>query len=168
MEFFAQWNKSQFRILTEEDIPQIYELFLGNPLYFQHCPPQPSFESIRQDMCALPPGKSDEDKHYGGLFEGNRLIAVIDLITGFPNEKTLFIGFFMIRKEEQGNGFGTEVISELCREVYAQGFSHIRLGYVKGNPQSEAFWHKNQFVKTGAEAQTEQYTIVIMERDLSK
>lgn len=168
MEFFAQWNKYQFRILTEEDIPQIYELFLGNPLYFQHCPPQPSFESIRQDMYALPPGKGLEDKYYGGLFDGERLIAVLDLITGYPNGKTLFIGFFMMRKEAQGNGLGTKIISELCREAYAQDLKWIRLGYVKGNPQSEAFWCKNLFMKTRTEARTEQYTIVIMERDLSK
>lgn len=166
MEFFTQWNKYRFRILTEEDIPLIHELLEGNPLYFQHCPPAPTHESIRQDMCALPPGKALEDKHYGGLFNGKRLIALFDLITGFPNEKTLFIGFFMVKKEEQGNGLGTEIISELCRDVSAKGFEHIRLGYVKGNPQSEAFWMKNGFVKTGVETQTGGYTVVVLEKDL--
>ena len=168
MKFFLHNSRYRFRILTEEDIPQIYDLFLGNPLYFQHCPPSPSHESIRQDMYALPPGTGFEDKYYGGLFDGERLIAVLDLIAGYPNEKTLFLGFFMMRQEEQGNGHGTTIISELCREAYAQDLRWIRLGYVKGNPQSEAFWCKNHFVKTGIETKTDEYTIVVMERDLSK
>ena len=152
--------------LTEQDVPQIHELFLGNPLYFQHCPPPPSYESIRQDMRALPPGKTYKDKYYVGLFDGDRLIAVLDLITAYPKEKTLFIGFFMVRKEEQGKGLGSEIVSELCSLVRERGFTHIRLGYVKGNPQSKAFWERNHFVPTGIETQTENYTIVVLERDL--
>ena len=168
MEFFKQLSEYYFRSLTEEDIPEIYELLQDNQLYFRYCPPQPTYETIRQDMRALPPGKDYEDKHYGGLFDGNRLIAVFDLITNYPQEKALFIGFFMMRKSEQGRGLGTKIISELCREVFEEGFTHIRLGYVKGNPQSEAFWLKNGFLSTGVESKTEEYTIVILERDLSK
>lgn len=153
--------------LTEQDVSQIYELFMGNPLYFLHCPPSPSDESIRQDMRALPPGKTYEDKHYIGLFAGDCLVAVLDLITSYPKETTLFIGFFMLRSEEQGKGLGTEIVSELCNFVRKRGFTHIRLGYVKGNPQSKAFWEKNHFVPTGIETQSENYTIVILERDLS-
>ena len=168
MEFFAQNRTHKFRILTEEDIPQIYNLLLGNPLYYQHCPPEPTYESICQDMKALPPRKEAKDKYYGGLFDGEYLVAVLDLITGYPSETTLFIGFFMMNREEQGKGLGTEIITELCNNVHSQGFTHIRLGYVKGNLQSEAFWLKNGFEKTGIETQTEEYTIVILERDLSK
>lgn len=36
-----------------------------------------------------------------------------------------------------------------------------------GNPQSEAFWKKNGFRKTGAESKQETYTVVAMQRDLS-
>lgn len=31
------------RILTEKDIPSILSLYESNPLYFQHCPPEPNF-----------------------------------------------------------------------------------------------------------------------------
>lgn len=161
-----QWKESSFRRLTEEDIPLVYEVFQGNPLYFLHCPPEPTCETIRQDMAALPPQKSEEDKWYGGLFAGERLIAVLDLIQDYPKERTLFIGFFMLCKEEQGHGLGTEIISALCRESHKRGFTQIRLGYVKGNPQSQAFWQKNRFHETGIEAQTEKYTVVVMEREL--
>ena len=48
----------------------------------------------------------------------------------------------------------------------AQGFRYVRLGYVKGNLESEHFWQKNQFAPTGLQTRTENYTIVVMERQL--
>lgn len=44
-------------------------------------------ESILDDMEALPPGKSREDKYYVGFFGGGSLAAIVDLILGYP-EKT--------------------------------------------------------------------------------
>ena len=42
----------------------------------------------------------------------------------------------------------------------------ICLGRVKGNPESEAFWVKNQFTPTGVETDGGGYTIIIMQREL--
>lgn len=84
------------RTLTALDVPQIYELCKDNPLYYEHCLPFVSEESIRKDMDALPPHKTMEDKFYVGYFDGNKLIAVLDLIREFPDKDTVFIGFFMI------------------------------------------------------------------------
>jgi GNAT superfamily N-acetyltransferase len=55
--------------------------------------------SIRADMAALPPRKAVEDKYYLGFYEEDRLIAVMDLILGFPKEETAFVGFFMMNKD---------------------------------------------------------------------
>ena len=50
--------------------------------------------------------------------------------------------------------------------VKEQGYQYIRLGFAKGNPQSEAFWTKNGFVRTGVEDVQENYTVVVMEKRL--
>lgn len=42
------------RILAEKDIPSILSLYESNPLYFQHCPPAPNLESVKEDMARLP------------------------------------------------------------------------------------------------------------------
>ena len=85
------------RPLTEDDIPRVLEVCRQNPLYFQHCPPAATAESIRRDMQALPPRKTLNDKYYVGYFEGDRLIAVMDYIHACPSPQTAFIGFFMLR-----------------------------------------------------------------------
>ena len=41
-----------------------------------------------------------------------------------------------------------------------------KVGFAKGNPQSEAFWTKNGFVRTGVEDVQERYTVVVMEKQL--
>lgn len=154
------------RTLTASDIPQIYELCKSNPLYYEHCSPFVSAESIRKDMAALPPHKTMEDKFYVGYFDGNKLIAVLDLIREYPDKATVFIGFFMMNVTMQYRGVGTGIIDELCLHLQQQGYSHIRLSWVKGNPQAEHFWHKNGFAETGVTSQTENYTMIFAQRKL--
>ena len=117
-------------------------------------------------MAALPPHKTMEDKFYVGYFDGNKLIAVLDLIRKFPDKATAFIGFFMMDIAMQHKGVGTKIIDDLCLYLRQQGYSHIRLSWVKGNPQAEHFWHKNGFIETGVTSQTENYTMIFAQRDL--
>lgn len=154
------------RELNEADIEKVYDLMQGNPMYFQYCPPVATYDSISKDMHALPPRTVEEDKFYIGYFEDNQLVAVMDLILNFPNNETAFIGFFMMDKKHQGNGIGSKMVTECGDYLKECGYQHIRLGFAKGNPQSESFWTKNGFVRTGIEDVQELYTVVVMEKAL--
>lgn len=90
----------------------------------------------------------------------------MDFIKGFPNDRTAFIGFFMTDISVQNKGVGSEIIHELCAYLKEYGFSVIRLGWVKGNPQAEHFWHKNGFTETGVTNDTNNYTVIAARRDL--
>ncbi len=158
-------SKFQVRALTEADIDSILSLTAGNSLFFQHCPPDATRESILADMRALPPRTTYQDKFYLGFFDKNRLIAVLDLILHYPNPETAFIGFFMLDISAQAKGLGSKMVAEILGCLGYHGFLHTRLGYVKGNPQSRAFWLKNGFLDTGVESKTESYTIVALQRD---
>lgn len=103
-------NKYQVRMLREEDIEDIYELSIGNPLYFHYCPPTVTKQTILVDMNALPPGMTIEDKFYMGFYENEVLVAVMDLITNYPNEQTAFIGLFMVNNRCQNKGVGSKII----------------------------------------------------------
>lgn len=96
-------------------------------------------------MSALPPQKSVKDKYYVGFFEDKTLVAVLDLITNYPAEKIAFIGFFMINMQFQDKGIGSNIIKEVCACLKVAGYEEVRLGVDQGNPQSYAFWTKNQF-----------------------
>jgi RimJ/RimL family protein N-acetyltransferase len=170
MEFKTEYLSRKYivRILTESDVAAVYALCEENPLYYQYCPPFVTPDSIRTDMKALPPRKTMEDKYYLGFYGGETLVAVMDLILGFPNEETAFVGFFMMNKQFQGKGTGTALMSEVYDYLKECGFSSVRLCFAKGNPQSEHFWMKNGFVRTGVEAQNEGYVAVVLEKELEK
>ncbi|MCR5753464.1 MAG: GNAT family N-acetyltransferase [Acetatifactor sp.] len=158
-------RKYEVREIKEEEILAVYDLCCENPQYYHYCPPEVTMESIKFDMTALPPGKEKEDKYYIGFWDKGELVAVMDLITGYPNEDTVYIGFFMMNAGLQGKGIGTQIIEELCKEL---GNTHktVQLGYVRNNPQAESFWIKNNFLATGHTVKTESYEIVEMQRML--
>lgn len=120
------------RRLEETDLPQILALCGGNPQYYRYHPPLPSADGIREDMRALPPGKAPEDKFYVGYFAGGALAAVMDLILGYPQDRTALIGFLMVDAGRQGTGLGSRLVGEAMECLRAQGFTRLRLGGGQG------------------------------------
>lgn len=156
----------QVRRMTEEDLPELLALAQGNPTYYEHLHTHPSLEGLREALTALPPRKTAEDKYFLGYFQEGRLMAALDLITAYPTPEITFIGWFILRKDLQGRGTGTALMTELLSFLKAQGFLHVRLGRVKSNPESRAFWLKNQFLSTGLEYDGGGYTVSVMQRTL--
>ncbi len=153
------------KALADSDIPAALALCKSNPQFYAHCPPPPSEESIRRARVALPPRKQLQDKYYLGFWDGEALVALMDLILRYPNEQTAFIGFFMVDARDQGRGVGSAIVTRVLSRL-SEKFSAVRLGYVRGNEQSRHFWEKNGFTPTGVIAREERYDIVIMQRAL--
>ena len=97
------------RYVTEADFQDIAALCAGNPLYYKYYgSPAPAAEDIRADLEALPPGKSKRDKYYLSAYgPDGRLTAVLDLVVGYPDAETAWIGFFMLDAGLQGRGLAT-------------------------------------------------------------
>ena len=146
--------RCKVRLLTPEDVPALLDLAAWH------------MEGFLEDLTNLPPRTTPEDKYYAGYFRDGRLIGALDLITGFPAPETAFVGFFMLHKDVQGAGLGSALIGDLLAFLKDAGFRAVRLMYVKGNPQSAAFWTKNGFTPTGVEPKQENYTQVVLERTL--
>ena len=158
--------KYTVRPVMEADVGEILALCAGNKQFYRYHPPVATRESILEDMAALPPRKCAADKHYLGFFDGETLIAVLDLIEHYPQDDIAYIGFFMTKKERQGRGLGTALIGALLDELRRERFCKVRLAVDKGNPQSKAFWEKNGFALTGEEFPHGDSAYVPMERAL--
>ena len=155
-------DRYEVRPLRESDLEAIYELSRGNTVFYEHHPPFVTRESIREDMTALPPGRTPEDKHYVGFRDGERLVAIMDLVLGYPEENVAFIGLFMTDVSVQGRGVGSGILAECMAYLKECGFAKIRLGVDKGNPQSYSFWSRNGFRTDD----TCEGKYIVMERDL--
>ena len=155
----------QIRRLTTDDLSCLLKLCKTNPYYYEHCPPDPTLETLKQDMVALPPKTTKKDKRYVGFFKGNELIAVLDLILNYPNPETCFIGFFMMHKKYQGQGVGSQIIQNVLAYL-SKFYNAVRLGHVATNEQAKRFWLKNGFQYTGKEYKQPQYLVKIMAKEL--
>ncbi len=152
----------RIRRLTEADVDVIFALCKGNADYYEHMNSEPSPENIRRDLAALPPGKAMDDKFFIGFYAENRLIAVMDLIAGFPSADTAYIGLFMMDKDFKGAGKGSGIIEQLLFFLKKAGFHCVRLGCIRENLIARSFWLKNGFYYTGVETQRGDYTVMHM------
>ena len=159
-------NEYTVKKLGKSDIDDIYNLFLGNPLYYEYCPPKPTRDNIISEMFNLPPNTTISDKYYIGFYHNKNLIAVMDLIDGYPSKDIAFIGFFMTSSSIQKKGVGSKIISDTCKYLKEVNFSAVRLAWLKGNPQAEHFWTKNQFVGIKETSSTAADVVILAERKL--
>ena len=165
MDFSALSKRYSIRRMDDSDADSILELCKGNEQYYLYCQARPSREQILNDLHITPPGIDPSAKYYIGFYQGNTLVAVMDLIDGYPGPDTAFIGFFMMRKEFQGNQVGSTIIQETAAYLKTLGMTSIQLGIDKGNPQSTHFWKKNGFV-VKEEIDRGDWTVLLAEKTL--
>ena len=166
MEIQKITNKFCVKKLNKESIEEILTLCEKNELFYRYHPPMATRESILDDLNALPPNKVLKDKYYLGFYREETLVAVLDLILDFPEEKVSYIGFFMMDTKEQGKGIGSGIIRDCMDYLMILGYKKVRLAIDEGNPQSQAFWKKNLFQETGKRIPNEISAYLPMERML--
>jgi len=138
-------DKYAVREISEEMLDEVLKLAKSNSMYFEYYPPMATIESLKEDLKALPPHTTIDNKYFLGYYQDNKLIAIIDLITGYPSVDSVFIGWFMVDDQHSKQGIGTSIINELKIYLKTKNFKEIRLAFVKNNPQAAHFWLKNNF-----------------------
>ena len=133
------------RRLSDADAGKVLALCKGNPQFYACCAAEPTLEQVLSDMHITPPGIDVSRKYYIGFFDGDELVAVMDLIDGYPSPEIAYIGFFMIDIRYQGRQVGSGIIRETGDTLKSIGKTAIRLAIDKANPQSTGFWKKNGF-----------------------
>ena len=153
------------RRLEARDVDAVVSLCRENTQFYLYCDAEPSAEQVLEDMSVTPPGVDPSDKYYTGFFLDDILIAVMDLIDGYPKPHIAFMGFFMVNKAFQGQNIGSSIIREASEYLKALGKRAIRLAVDKGNPQSTHFWKKNGFAVL-KEADSNGRTLLVAEKTL--
>jgi len=131
--------------LGEEDIGDIFSLCEKNKEYYEYCPPMITESLVKEDMYALPENKTLDDKYYVGLYDSEKLIAILDLIEKYPDENTIFIGLLMLDIDIQNKGIGSLIFNDLCEYLKDIGYKYIRLAWILDNKKAKHFWLKNGF-----------------------
>ncbi len=136
----------EIRSVGEEDLTTVLALMEGNAPYYEiQSQEMPSLRSIREDMAALPPRCTQEQKHYVGLWQDGKLVGVLDLVEGYPRERTLWVGFLMVAAPLHRQGVGRTIVQALPGAAADAGMDSLRLGCLKGNESGHQFWNAMGF-----------------------
>lgn len=129
------------RRLMETDVDAMLALCSGNPQFYRYHPPMATKASILDDLQAVPPGKTLSDKYFIGFYDGETLAAMMDLITGYPNPATAYIGLFMVDAAQQGRGTGSALIADIAgRTIQNTAPCHRR-----GQPPKQSLLAEKRF-----------------------
>ena len=149
------------RRIKEADIADVYNLHRSNISYYRKNNEKPSKKRLTEVISELPDGASMSQKYFVGFYEKDDLIAVLDLITGYPNKEDAFIGWFMVKEEMHRKGIGSQIIADVRASLQAQGINHISLKCNKSSEEAINFW-KNQ----GFTISNEENDIVSMDKNM--
>ena len=135
-------NKYFVKYLDNSNLDEIVDIFVNNPQFYLYTDARPTKEQALNDMNITPPGIEIAKKHYVGFYDNNELIAIMDLIDGYPTNDIAYIGFFMMKNSYQKKGIGSSIIKEVEMYLGDFGKKKVRLAIDKGNPESSSFWNK--------------------------
>ncbi|HEY3556705.1 MAG TPA: GNAT family N-acetyltransferase [Kribbella sp.] len=148
------------RAIGPGDVDAVQELIESDPAYTERITGYPPGDSDAQSLLMMrPEGLDEESKVVLGAFAADQLVAVVDLLRGFPNESTAFIGLLEVHANQQGRGYGRatyELVQRYVETTWPE-VRTMRLAVVDTNAQVAAgFWERQGFEATG-EARPYQY-----------
>ena len=105
--------------------------------------------------------------YFVGFYDDDEgLVAVLDLICGYPEANDAFIGWFMVDANLQGRGVGSSIFADVRASMKAQGYDHLELKCPKASESALAFWEDQGFTPTGVEEFNGRYDVIEMSRDI--
>ena len=130
----------EVRPVAESDVEAVAALLQTDPDYFAIEGPQPSPASVREDMAILPPRCGMEQKHYLALWKEGAPAAVLDLVEGYPRERTLFVGLLFLSPALRGQGTGRQIMEAVLGAAKGAGLDSVRLACLMDNKAGHGFW----------------------------
>jgi len=134
---------------TAEQMIALHGLFAAAPDYCMRAIGRvPGIDEMREP--ALPPGKTSQDDYFFGIYLAEQMIGCADLLRGFPDEKTAFLGLLLISERYQNKGLGVRACAELEKVALTwPEISVIRGSVVQSNDKVVSFWKRMGAVDTG-------------------
>lgn len=130
------------RRVTPSDTARVQALFALDPHYWQHVEGAP----LRDTEAAIalderPPGITLEQKHAFLIDD----VALLDMLEGYPDAQTWFLGLIFLAPAARGRGFGTTLMRALIDHVRAQGAQALRLAVAVQHPDARRLYERLGF-----------------------
>ncbi len=154
------------RTIREEDTADVYKFCKSNILFYESLRNSHASENLTEFMTKLPENKKEKGRHCVGFYDENKLIAVMELILGYPENSDALIGWFMVDGSLQCQGIGSRIFADVRAALKGYGFEHISLKCVQENAQAMTFWQEQGFAVNGQPENKGEYNVVMLEKDI--
>jgi ribosomal protein S18 acetylase RimI-like enzyme len=133
------------------DLAALQAILAGATEYFHFISGLPPGDTEAESLiAALPPGWGPDryrDKHVLLCYDGDTPVACIDLLHGYPDESTVFIGLLVVAPRRRG--VGRAAVAHVEGLARAWGATRVRLAVVQTNTPALAFWDALGYRATG-------------------
>lgn len=158
--------KYNVKRLTVDDVQQLYDFCKANTTYYKYMRMEPTVENVSENFTMLPPNKELKDKYFVGFYDGKELVAILDVVMGYPKEDVAYIGWFMVNIDKQVKGIGKEISDNVIAILQEGGYKSIMLACIKDNKEACRFWTNRGFEMTGKEVDKGNYIVMEMKKEL--
>jgi hypothetical protein len=135
------------------DVDAVQALIESDPGYTERITGHPPGPADAQSLLMMrPEGLPEDAKVVLGVFDGGELVAVIDLLRGYPDTSYAFIGLLQVRGDRRGRGAGGTAYGLVERYVADEWLEvrRLRLAVVDTNAEAAApFWIRQGSSRTG-------------------
>jgi len=100
------------------------------------------------------------------LRETGELVGNACLVVPHPDEPHPWIGLLIVAGDRQRQGLGAEAASAIERELGAEGWSEVRLGVLKANPDARRFWERLGYVVVDERLDNDKRPVWVMRKAL--
>ncbi len=151
--------------IRESGISDVYRLYRRNRQYYRSRNIRPSLFGLTDVVTDPSENTGAGDRLFVGFYDPDHVLtAILNLTLHYPEEKSAFIGWFMVDAEKHRRGIGSQIFADVRAALKAEGFDHLSLSCRKRNTDAAAFWDRQGFVF--AEQQDEDSDAWIMERQI--
>lgn len=163
-----QTSAYHFEKITPHNQKDALAVYHQNLDYFALTAEIPSLASVAQDRAACPPQLDPEQKHFFLVTFEKRPMAVVDLLTGYPEDISGYLGLLLIAEHRQGHG--QKILAQLEDWLQDQGFQRLELGVLAHNTPALAFWTAQSFHPCGKSSvllNQQSYTVIKCAKNLA-
>ncbi len=128
-----------FKEIDESFSAQVLELFQACSEYFELIGGETPADTDHY-FKDIPPNKDYDEKHLIGVFDGEKLVAAIDIVEDYPRDKEWIIGLLVIHPDYRRMGLGSKVDEVLGAIVVENRGKFLRVGVQEQNKDGYNFW----------------------------
>jgi ribosomal protein S18 acetylase RimI-like enzyme len=140
--------------LSRADLAALANLCLRCSDFFSLVEGKPGGCEVAEEVLSdLAPGMGPESKRVFGVWRGGALVGALDLVDGYPEPGTWYVGLFILDPAERGGGLGRTIWAATEGWIRARGATHARLIVQTQNPRARAFWERQGFEVIGETTQ---------------